>query len=104
MITRLSLIACLLAIVGCSNTEELGVLGAPVKMMAGEKPIDIQRTAHSAPFVGDFDGDGLDDLLVGEFHEGRMRVYLNIGSIDQPKFDQFERFTAGGGLGRVPTG
>jgi hypothetical protein len=76
----------------------------PVKVTAGGKPIDVQRTAHSAPCVGDIDGDGLDDLLVGEFYEGRMRIFHNVGSSAQPKFDKYEWFKAGGDLGRVPTG
>jgi hypothetical protein len=78
-------------------------LESPVKLIAGGNPIDVQRTGHSAPFVGDFDGDGLHDLLVGEFHEGRLRIYRNTGSNREPEFDQFEWFTAGGELGRVPT-
>jgi len=32
----------------------------PRQVMAAGKPIDVQRIAHSAPFVGDFDLDGLD--------------------------------------------
>ena len=34
--------------------------------------------------LGDFDEDGTDDLLVGEFHEGRLRVFRNIGSRSAP--------------------
>jgi hypothetical protein len=81
-----------------------GELNPPVKLTAAGEPIDVQRTAHAAPFFGDFNGDGRDDLLVGEFHEGRMRVFLNIGSNEEPVFDKFEWFTAGAELGRVPTG
>jgi len=69
-----SALACLATVV------EGGELLPPTKITAGGKPIDVQRTAPSAPFVGDFDGDGRDDLMVGEYHEGRLRVFRNIGS------------------------
>lgn len=76
----------------------------PVRVEAGGKPLDVERYGHAAPFVGDFDGDGLPDLLVGQFHEGRLRVYRNIGTKGKPRFGPYEWFQAGGDLGRVPVG
>src|SRR5262245_58207393 len=37
----------------------------PVKIEAKGGPIDVE-IGHAAPFYGDFDGDGLNDLLVGQ--------------------------------------
>ena len=79
-------------------------LAAPVKLTADGKAIDVGRSGHAAPFVGDFDGDGLPDLLVGQFHEGRLRVYLNKGKKGAPRFDSWTWFTADGKPGRVPEG
>jgi FG-GAP-like repeat len=79
-------------------------LAAPVKVLAGGKALDVERSGHAAPFVGDFDGDGLPDLLVGQFHEGRLRVYLNKGKKGAPRFDGWKWFEAGGKAGRVPVG
>jgi hypothetical protein len=79
-------------------------LDGPVQIMADEKPIDVQRDGHSAPFVGDFDGDGVNDLLVGEFQDGRLRIYRNLGTKAQPRFDQYEWFRAGAELGKIPSG
>ena len=76
----------------------------PKKLLAGDKVIDVQRIGHSAPFLGDVDGDGQDDLLVGEYYEGRLRIFRNVGSNHHPKFDNHEWFQAGGALGRVPEG
>ena len=84
--------------------SEMRELRAPVKIMADNRPIDVERTAHAAPFVGDFDEDGRDDLFVGQFHEGRLRIFRNLGSNKEPKFIDFQWFTAGADLGRVPTG
>src|SRR5262245_42054365 len=84
--------------------EKASELSPPVHVEAAGKPIDVERSGHSAPFVGDFDGDGLPDLLVGQYHEGRLRVYLNKGKKGAPRFDKWSWFVAGGQAGRVPEG
>ena len=71
---------------------------------SGGKPLDVARDGHSAPFVGDFDGDGKRDLLVGQYHEGRLRIYRNRGDNVRPRFDDFTWFEAEGRPGRVPEG
>lgn len=70
---------------------------------AGGQPIDVDL-GHAAPRFVDWDGDGLEDLLVGQFGEGRLAIYRNLGSRGEPKFDQPEWFRAGGELGRIPSG
>lgn len=76
----------------------------PVQVQADGAPIDVARQGHAAPFVGDIDGDGLRDLLVGEFFEGRLRVFHNRGSETQPSFQEFDWFRAGADLARIPEG
>ncbi len=85
--------------------DETGVqraadLASPVPLTAGGKPIDVEGFA--APFVGDFDEDGKNDLLVGQCQAGRLRIYRNVGTDARPKFDQFEWFTTTGGVAGVP--
>ena len=94
-----------MATIGClAAGSSAGELLKPVKLTAAGEPIDVQRTAHAAPFIGDYDGDGLNDLLVGEFHEGRLRIFRNTGSNEVPKYNEYEWFKSGAELGRVPTG
>ncbi len=81
-----------------------GELLPPVKIMADGRPTDVQREGHSAPFVGDIDGDGANDLLVGAFFQGRLKVFRNTGTNKAPRFAKPERFMAGGEFGRVPAG
>jgi hypothetical protein len=79
-------------------------LSTPVKLTAGGDSIDVGRSGHAAPFFGDINGDGLPDLLVGQYHEGRLRVYLNQGKKGAPRFGKWSWFVAGGEAGRVPEG
>ena len=89
----------------CEQTKVPGPeLEHPVQITARGEPIDVQREGHSAPFLGDFDGDGVVDLLVGEFDDGKLRVYRNLGTNAQPRFENFEWFKVGAELGRVPSG
>lgn len=79
-------------------------LELPVQIQAGGQPLDVQREGHSAPFVGDFDGDGVRDLLVGQYEQGRLRIYRNLGTNTEPRFDAHTWLSAGGQTGRVPEG
>jgi hypothetical protein len=79
-------------------------LAPPVQVEANGKPIDVERSGHAAPFVGDFDGDGKPDLLVGQFSGGRLRIYRNVGTARAPKFGEHEFFKASDALGTVPAG
>ncbi|MET3876923.1 FG-GAP-like repeat-containing protein [Chitinophaga sp. OAE865] len=71
------------------------------KIEANGKPIVLDM-GHAAPFVIDYDGDGIKDLVVGEFGEGRARIYLNKGTNKAPKFNDFTYLQAGGEDAKVP--
>jgi hypothetical protein len=78
-------------------------LAAPVRLEAAGKPIYIEG-GHAAPFVWDFDGDGVQDLLVGQFKDGLLRVYRNEGTNAEPRLAEGVTFKAGGKDARVPSG
>lgn len=75
----------------------------PVRINAGDAPINVD-VGHAAPCYADIDGDGLKDLLVGQFGEGKLRIYKNTGSAKAPAFKEFEYLKAGGETAKVPTG
>ncbi|CAN5740046.1 hypothetical protein BH23PLA1_BH23PLA1_33620 [soil metagenome] len=78
-------------------------LAEPVRIEAAGKPIDTE-IGHAAPFVGDFDGDGVPDLLVGQFGDGILWIYRNEGTAAEPKLAEGVQFQEGAETGRVPTG
>ncbi len=74
-----------------------------MRLEAAGKPIDT-AVGHAAPFVGDFDGDGVRDLLVGQFGDGILWIYRNVGTNARPKLAAGVKFKNGNPDGRVPTG
>ncbi len=55
----------------------------PVRIDAGDKPLDTLWTA--VPDVVDWDGDGDLDVICGEEEKGGITFYENMGSRDRPK-------------------
>src|SRR5262245_2573850 len=78
-------------------------LAPPVRLEAAGKPIDTD-IGHAAPFVADFDGDGVPDLLVGQFGDGILWVYRNEGTAKEVRLAAGVKFKDGADDGRVPTG
>lgn len=74
----------------------------PVRLKAAGEFIDTgDAWGHSGPCVADVDGDGLRDLVVGDFR-GQFRVYRNVGSEQQPRYAALEYLQAGGEVAKVP--
>jgi hypothetical protein len=94
-----------LAVAGLAVVSSFGAneFMLPFRVEAAGKPIDVD-IGHAAPLVVDFDGDGVKDLLVGQFGEGKLRIYRNEGTAAAPKFGAFAWFKAGGAEGKVPAG
>ncbi len=86
-----------------SNLFAATELELPFRVECNGKPIDVE-VGHAAPIMGDFDGDKLPDLLVGQFGSGRLRIYRNEGSNTMPNFRTFGWFKAEGSFGEVPAG
>jgi hypothetical protein len=75
----------------------------PFRALADGKPINVTM-GHAAPLWTDFDGDGLNDLLVGQFDGGKLLFFKNVGTATAPKFGKGEFVMAGGKVLSVPYG
>lgn len=84
-----------------TDVPTLPDLADPIVIEADGEPIRV-TTGHAAPFVVDLDGDGLKDLVVGQFGEGRARIYRNLGTAEEPRFADFTWLEAEGEPASVP--
>ncbi len=66
--------------------EPKNELAPPVHVLVDGKPLDTRGLGYAAPFVGDFDGDSIQDLMIGEMQYGQMRIHRNVGTNQQPQF------------------
>ena len=98
-----ALILMLSGLIPAENVALSAELEPPVRLEAAGKPVDTE-IGHAAPFVCDFDGDGLKDLLVGQFGEGLLRIYRNEGTNSEPELAAGVKFKEGKEDGRVPSG
>ncbi|MFV1967886.1 MAG: hypothetical protein ACC628_20840 [Pirellulaceae bacterium] len=75
---------------------------APKRLAAGNGIIDSGPSwGHSGPWVEDVDGDGLRDLVVGDF-SGLFRFFRNVGTGEQPRYAKAVNLQAGGVDAKVP--
>ncbi|MFH1999923.1 MAG: hypothetical protein ABIK28_09590 [Planctomycetota bacterium] len=82
-------------VLGAPDEGALPELSAGQMVYDGDAPIDI-KTGHLVPCVVDWNEDGRKDLVVGQYQDAKIRLYLNKGSDAEPRFDGFEFMQAGG--------
>lgn len=92
MIRILVLLACLTAVA----PAQVPVFADPVPIEANGTPINVGTGGNASPFVIDWDGDGRQDLLLGQYWLGRVRFYANVGTNFDPLFGDFSYLEADG--------
>jgi hypothetical protein len=91
-----------LALAALAIASNGDTLQKPFRLRDAHGWIDAEGMA--APLVADFDGDGKPDLLVGQHIGGTLRIYRNVGSAMEPRFEGFTWFKTGEQEGRIPAG
>jgi hypothetical protein len=83
----------LLAAAGFAVTP---VFDPPVAIEANGSPINVGVGGNASPFLVDWNGDGKQDLLLGQYDGGKVRYYENIGENFDPVFGDFDYLQADG--------
>lgn len=81
------------------SPPELAPFDAPVRLKAGDAYVQVEAPGFAAPCWHDVDGDGKGDLVVGQFNDGKLKVYRGLGD---GKLAPGEWLKAGGDVAQVP--
>ena len=75
----------------------------PRQINGGDKPIEVESPGYAAPSLADVTGDGVPDLLVGQFKAGKISLYKGSkGEDGKLSFGAHEWLQAGGEIATVP--
>ena len=98
------------------ETPEILKAGARILVISNDPPLGTVLAASLAPLgiavrcasseaeAMQLLPDGNFDLLVGQFGDGKLRIYRNLGDNKNPKFGAYAYFKAGSADGKVPAG
>jgi hypothetical protein len=68
-----------LLLAGVVTTGNGAEFKPPLRLMAADQPVRVENPGWAAPCWADIDSDGKKDLLVGQFNQGKINVYKNLG-------------------------
>jgi hypothetical protein len=71
----------------------------PARLKANDAAVRVESPGYAAPCWADLDGDGKKELLVGQFNQGKIRVFKHLGAA---KFVAGDWLQADGRVAEVP--
>ena len=73
------------------------------RIKAANTPISVESPGYACPTIADVDGDGVDDLVVGQFRQGKMKWYRNAAKSNQtPDYEPGQWIESGSEPAEVP--
>jgi hypothetical protein len=100
---RIAALPCIGLLLGALLPGQGFDLERPRLLEAAGEPLVLPGVSGVSPCVGDWNGDGLDDLLLGDCRAGGLRLYRNIGTCTAPKYAAAEWVQVGDEKLRLPT-
>lgn len=91
------LVLCALVLGG--GTASAAEFQSPVRLKAGDAAVRVESPGYAAPCLADLDADGKKELLVGQFKDGKIRVFKQLGP---EEFAPGEWLQAEGKVAHVP--
>jgi hypothetical protein len=88
-----------LGLLGCSTWCSAIEFAVPVRVQAGGAVIRVESPGYASPCLADVDGDGILDLLVGQFNQGKIQFFKGLGG---GKFAKGEWIQVDGAAAKVP--
>lgn len=74
-----------------------------VRITAANEPIAVESPGYACPTIADVDGDGVEDLVVGQFKQGKMKWYRNAADANQtPDYQEGQWIKSGSSPAEVP--
>jgi len=76
---------------------------SPVRVRAGADFVSVDPPGFACPTMADVDGDGMQDLVVGQFHQGHLQFCKNVATEgESPRFAAAEWIKSGDERAIVP--
>ena len=75
---------------------QVPVFDVPVAILANGSPINVGYGGNASPFMVDWNSDGKQDLLLGQYDLGKIRFYANVGEDTNPVFENYVFLQADG--------
>ena len=91
------LVLCALALGG--GAASAAEFQSPVRLKAADGFVRVENPGYAAPCLADLDADGKKELLVGQFRDGKIRVFKHQ---DAETFSPGEWLKAEGEVAHVP--
>ena len=91
-INNRSAVCALLAFLGLAALPAAADLNLGPAEFVQADDADIAVPGYSVPSFADWNNDGLNDLIIGQgsgTYEAKVRVYLNVGTVENPLFSAY---------------